>query len=89
MEIALYKIDRIINIGVELGAITTLIKTGQLRPYLKKTEANKIYGRKNIRSWFDAGLITYRQDGSGPAPFRLDRLEIEILVRSFELAEML
>ena len=89
MEIALYKIDRIINIGVELGAVTALIKTGQIRPYLKKTEAYKIYGRKNITSWFDAGLLTPRQDGSGPAPFRLDRLEIEILIKSLELADML
>lgn len=89
MEFSLYKIDRVISLGIELGAITVLIKTGQMRPYLKKSEAFKIYGRKKIEAWIEAGLLTPVKDGQHSAAYRLNRLEIEILLKSLELAEVL
>lgn len=88
MEVSLFTIDKMINIAVELGATTMLIKTGQIKPYLKKSEAYEIYGRKNIERWFEVGLLTPRKDGSHSAAWRLYRLEIEILVKSLELIKM-
>ena len=68
--------------GAELGALIALIKTGQLKPYITKAEACRLYGRKNIQRWLDEGLLKPRKDGNHSAGFRIDRLEIELIVKA-------
>jgi hypothetical protein len=72
----------ILEQSAELGAISALVRTGKLKPYLKKAEAFRLYGRKNIEHWIGQGLITPRKDGDHSACWRIDRLEAEALVKA-------
>jgi hypothetical protein len=72
----------LLQAGAELGALIALIKTGQLKPYITKAEAYRLYGRKNIDRWLDEGLLTPRKDGSHSAAWRIDRLEAELIVKA-------
>lgn len=89
MEINDRQLLALIAKAVELATIKVLIKTGDLRTYLKKSEAFRIYGRRNIEKWLSLGLLTMRKDGSHSAAWRLDRLEIETLVNSIEVSKLL
>lgn len=62
-----------------LGAIQALIAKGHIRPYLKKSDAYRLYGRTNVDKWLKAGLLTPRKDGSHSAAWRIERMEIELL----------
>jgi len=75
-------------VGAELGALQALITTGMLKPYLKKSEAFRQYGRKNVERWIAQGDITPRKDGNHSAAWRIDRLEIAILAKAIELNEI-
>lgn len=85
MEIPNFQLEKILTLGAELGAITTLIQIGELKPYLKKSEAFRLYGRKNIEHWINKGWVTPRKDGEASAAWRLSRLEIEVLVKAIAL----
>ena len=85
MEIPNFQLEQILSLGAELGAITTLIQIGELKPYLKKSEAFRLYGRKNIEHWINKGWVTPRKDGEASAAWRLSRLEIEVLVKAIAL----
>jgi len=80
---------QIVTIAAELGAIAAIIATGQIRPYLKKSEAFKRFGRKNIENWIDLGLITPRKDGDYSAAWRIDRLEVEAIKKAILILEIL
>ena len=88
-EIPSHLFTRIFNCGAELGAITALVKTCQLRPYLKKAEAFRLYGRKHVEHWIEEGLITPRKDGDHSAAWRIDRLEIEAVAKAIDLLRYL
>ena len=81
--------EKILAAAAELGATRALIAAGQLKPYLKKSEAFRIYGRKNVESWIVKGFITARKDGDGSAAWRIDRMEITVLAAAIELAPYL
>jgi len=89
MEIPNFQLEQILTLGSELGAVTALVQSRQIKPYLKKSEAYKLYGRKNIERWIDGHLITPRKDGEASAAWRLSRLEIEILTKAIKLQEIL
>lgn len=91
MDIVLskYSLQIILQHAAELGAIQTLSKIGRLKPYLKKSEAFRLYGRHAIESWIEDGSITPRKDGNDSAAWRIDRMEVETLVRSNELFRLL
>ena len=76
---------RLFACGVELGALCVLIKCGRLKPYLNKSEAFRQYGRKNVEYWVAQGLLKPRKDGDGSAAWRIDRMELECLVKANEL----
>lgn len=82
MEINSFQFKIITETAAELGALSTLIKLGKVKPYLKKNEAFKRYGRANVEKWISDGLITIRKDGDHSASWRIDRLEIELLSKS-------
>jgi hypothetical protein len=85
MEISPLLLELLTKEAAELGAISTLVKTGKLKPFLKKTEAFKFFGRNNVEHWLERGLVTKRKDGTHSAAWRLDRLELEIIVRATTL----
>lgn len=84
-QIPLHIFTRLFGCGAELGAIGVLIKTGHLRPYLKKSEAFRLFGRKHVEHWIADGLITLRKDGDQSASWRIDRLEIEAVAKAVDL----
>ena len=88
-EIPLNALSRYVAIGAELGAIAVMVKLGHLRPYLKKSEAFRQFGRKQVEQWIELGLLTPRKDGDYSAAWRIDRLEIESLARAKDLLRYL
>ena len=77
-----YIITRIAEAAAELGAMQALIQAGLLKPYLTKAEAYRRCGRKNIDRWLNEGLLTVRKDGDHSAGWRIDRLELELIVKA-------
>lgn len=84
-EISAHQLKIIIQEAAEMGAILALTKVGKLKPYLKKSDAFRKYGRANVEHWIDDGLITVRKDGDHSATWRIDRLEVEAIVKSSTL----
>ena len=68
------QLQTLLSYAAEMGAKLALSKTGHIRPYLKKSEAFKRYGRKNVEHWIGLGLITPRKDGNHSAAWRIDRM---------------
>jgi len=89
LQISTHQLKLIIAEAAEMGAVMALIKTGKVRPYMKKSEAFRKYGRANIEKWIEAGLITVRKDGNHSATWRIDRIEVEAITRSFTLLKYL
>jgi hypothetical protein len=72
----------LLQTGAELGAMIALIKTGKIKPYITKAQAFRLHGRKNIECWLNEGLLTTRKDGDHSAAWRIDRLELELIVKA-------
>jgi len=78
-------LERFIREAAALGSIITLIRTGMLKPYLKKNEAFRKFGRIRVEQWINSGMITIRKDGNHSAAWRIDRIEIEALASAEKL----
>ncbi|MDT3401265.1 hypothetical protein [Mucilaginibacter terrae] len=89
MELPDFQFEEILALAAELGAVNALVQSGQIKPYLKKSDAYKRYGRKNIEHWLESGQITPRKDGDASAAWRLSRIEIETLVKTLKLEAIL
>jgi len=57
IEIELFELRRLLTDAVELGAKKALQEAGILKPYLKKSEAYRLYGRGVVDRWIEEGLI--------------------------------
>ena len=79
-----YQLGQLLKDAAEMGAKLALAKTGRIRPYLNKSEAFRLYGRKNIETWISQGLITSRKDGEYSAVWRIDRMEVEAIRKSID-----
>ncbi len=82
LQISPRQLRFIIEQAAEMGACLALTRTGKLRPYLKKSEAFRKYGRPNIEHWIEEGLVTPRKDGGHSATWRIDRIEVEAIVKA-------
>ena len=89
LQISTRQLQILLQSAAELGAIAALVGAGKLKPYLKKAEAFRLYGRKNIEHWIDQGLITPRKDGGHSACWRIDRLEAEALDKAYHILKFL
>lgn len=91
MELRLepHQLRLIIREAAEMGALLALSKTGKLKPYLKKSEAFRKYGRANVERWAKENLVSVRKDGGCSAAWRLDRIELEAIARSGPLLRYL
>jgi len=88
-QISIRQLQILLQAAAELGATSALVGAGKLKPYLKKTEAFRLYGRKNIEHWIDAGLVTPRKDGDHSACWRIDRMEAETLDKAYQILKFL
>lgn len=79
------QLQTIVREAAELGAIIALIRTGKLPPYLKKREAYRRYGRSYVEQLLAKGELSIRSDGNHSAAWRIDRIEIEAIVRGLEI----
>ncbi len=84
-EISPYQLKNIIREAAELGALMALTHTGKLKPYLKKSEAYRRFGQGKVDLWIAEGSITARKDGNASAAWRIDRIEIEAIVKGMEI----
>ena len=60
-----------------------------MRPYLKKSEALRLYGRRNVEYWIALGLVTARKDKDHSASWRIEWLEIEAVFKAKNLIRYL
>jgi len=81
--------EKILQGAAELGALQALISIGHIKPYLKKSEAYRLYGRKQVDKWTNEGLVKIRKDGDYSAAWRIDRMEIASLAKTIELLSYL
>jgi hypothetical protein len=86
MELSNHQLKTIIRAAAEMGAKIALEKVGRLKPYLKKSEAFRLYGRRKIEHWIEEGMITPRKDGNHSATWRIERIEVEAIVKAMELS---
>lgn len=77
MEITKAELSYLLSQAAELGAMTALAKTGVIKPYVKRSDAFRMYGRGTVERWIREGLITPIKDGDASASWRLDRIELE------------
>ncbi len=77
-----HQLQLLLQDAAEMGAIQALSKVGKIRPFLKKSQAFRLYGRKNVEYWIAVGLLKSRKDGDHSATWRIDRLEAEALSKS-------
>jgi hypothetical protein len=89
MEISVFQLELIITETNQLAMIAIMTRTRRLRPYLKKSEAFKVYGRAKVENWLSAGLLTPRKDGDHSAAWRLDRIELETVSRALKIIQLL
>jgi len=89
VELTLFQFQSLLEVASELGAKRALIKAGKLKPYLKKSEALRMYGRNNVEHWIEEGLITPRKDGNDSAAWRIDRIELDIIAKGLEVLRFL
>jgi hypothetical protein len=68
--------------AAEIGAIKALIQVGQLKPYLKLREAQRLYGKAAVNRWEQQGLIKFLKDGDRNSSVRIDRIQIETVAKS-------
>ena len=84
-KLTIDQLRRLIEYSANMGAKVILSKSGEVEPYLKKSETFKKYGRTNVENWIREGLITPIKDGEFSAAWRIDLLEIESVKSSEEL----
>ena len=68
--------------AAEMGAKLALSRLGHLKPYLKKSEAYRLFGRAKVENWIESGLVQPHKDGDHSAAWRLNRLELEAVSKA-------
>lgn len=82
MEISQSQLSNLLYQAAELGAKKALAEAGVIKPYLKKSEACRMYGRASIERWIQEGLLTPIKDGEASASVRLERVQVEAIART-------
>ena len=82
MEITRSQLAQLMAEAAEIGATRALSAIGAIKPYLKKSEAYRMYGKANVERWLMEGLITPRKDGDNSAAWRLDRTELQAIAKA-------
>lgn len=80
MEITEHVLAEIIQKGIEVGTVATLVKLGQIKPYMSYNEATAAVGRGLIDRWVSEGLLEKVKDGEKNSKVRFDRLRVMTLM---------
>ena len=81
-----YKLAALLKAQAELDGLVALKAAGNIKPYISKLEAGKIYGRTQVQKWLDDQVVTPRQDEPGKR-MRLDRVELASVAASQSLIQ--
>lgn len=81
-----HRLAALLKTQAELGGLVALKAAGNIKPYISKLEAGKIYGRTQVQKWLDEHVVTPRQDGCGKR-MRLDRVELASVAASQSLIQ--
>lgn len=81
-----YRLAAMLKAQAELGALVALKAAGNIKPYISKHEAGKIYGRTQVQKWLDDQVVTPRQDEPGKR-MRLDIIELASVAASQSLVQ--
>lgn len=63
--------------AIAIGAKKAMIDTMAIKPYITKSEAYKMYGRRKVDRWLKEGLVKPIKDGDSNYSIRIDRLKID------------
>lgn len=88
VELTLTHLGQIISGAVEIGYKKALSDVGEVKPFLNKSEAKRIYGTQNVNQWLKAGLIKPQKDGFG-ANYRFSRSELDAVAYKSNVATYL
>lgn len=75
--------------AAEVGAAKALTEAGILKPFLKLSEAKKLYGAAIVNRWIQEDLIRPIKDGDRNASVRLDRIELLTIAKTCNRATYL
>lgn len=89
LQISPHQLRFLLEQAAALGAQLALARMGKLKPYLNKAEAFRLYGRAAVENWIAEGLITPRKDGDHSACWRIERIEVEAIVKAKMLLQRL
>lgn len=89
INISLFQLESLIHDAAAMGARTALSEIGKLRPYSKKSQAFRIYGRKNVERWLRKRLLNPKKDGGNSVEWRIEWLEIESVKKAIEFLNYL
>ncbi len=81
-----YDLRDILTDAAKLGATAALAGAGLLKPYLSKAEAYRLYGRYKVDKWIRMQMVSVNQDLGNNDKGRIDRVEIEAVASSQNLA---
>lgn len=81
VTLEVYQLRNLLADAAEMGATKALSQSGAIKPYLSKSEAYKIYGRRNIDRWIKEKLLKKITDGIS-TKVRLDRSQLEAVAKS-------
>lgn len=83
-----YQLAQMLQNAADLGAQRALTLVGELKPYIKKEEAYKMYGKTAVDRWISEGVVKLRQDEPGKH-YRIDRVQIASVAMSQNLVQYL
>jgi len=89
IQITVFTLEKLLEEAAEMGGRVALSRIGKFRPFLKKAEAFRLYGRRNVEHWIAQGLVTARKDGDHSASWRIEWLEIESVFKAKSLMRYL
>jgi len=84
-----FQLSYVVDQAAGLATIVTLVRLGIIRPYINKSVAFQLYGRKNVLRWIDHGLLEPIKDGRHSSVYRMSRLDLEVISRSLQILRVL
>lgn len=69
--------------AAEIGATKALVQIGQLKPFYKIVEANKIFGKAKVKMWHEMGLIKFHKQGQNNSRVWIDKIEIITVAKTY------
>lgn len=89
LQVSIYTLEKLLLKAAEMGPGLRFRGLGKLKPFLKKAEAFRLYGRSNVEHWITQGPITALKDGDHLASLGIEWLEIEAVCKARNLIRYL